>query len=191
MREYIKNTLLSQAENLEKLAKSEAFVTEVERAAVCQVEALKSGHKILMAGNGGSAADAQHFAAELVGRYLKERRGLPAIAFTTDSSILTSVANDYSYEYVFARQVEALAQEGDVFVGISTSGNSKNVIEAVKAAKQMGVRTIGMTGRDGGEMAGMCDILINIPNNVTARVQESHEVAIHMMCQMIEEALFD
>ena len=145
--------------------------------------------KVLMFGNGGSALDAQHFAAELVGRFGRERRALAAISLTTDTSILTSVANDYTYERVFARQVEALGRAGDVAVGISTSGASTNVLAALQTAKARGMTTVAFTGRDGGAMGAMVDVHVNVPHAVTARVQEVHRSLIHAVCELVERDL--
>ena len=155
-------------------------------AGVIATETLESGHKILLCGNGGSAADAQHIAAELTGRYKIERKGLPAIALTTDTSALTAIGNDYGYEYVFSRQVEALANEGDMFIGISTSGNSQNVINALKKAKEMGCRTVGLSGKGGGKMNDCCDLNIVVPSRDTARIQEMHIMIAHILCQLID-----
>lgn len=152
--------------------------------------ALKDGRKILVAGNGGSAADAQHFAAELVGRFLLERRPLPAIALTTDSSILTAVGNDYGFEEIFSRQVEALAQAGDLFVGISTSGNSANLLSAIASARQCGCATIALLGRDGGAMAKEVDLPLVVPCIETPHIQEMHVTIIHLLCKLVEEELF-
>lgn len=155
------------------------------------VEALAAGRKILIAGNGGSAADAQHFAAELVGRFMMERRGLPAIALTTDSSILTAVANDYGFERIFSRQVEALASAGDVVIGISTSGNSVNILAALATARQCGCTTIALLGRDGGTIASRVDLALIVGCPETPHIQEMHVTIIHLLCQLIEEQLFD
>ncbi len=150
-------------------------------------QALKKGRKILFMGNGGSAADSQHLAAELVGRFQKERRGLPAIALTTDTSILTAVGNDYGYERIFSRQIEALVQAGDVVVGLTTSGNSKNVVEAIVEAKKLGAITIGMTGQGGGKLKELCDLCICVPSAVTARIQEAHILIGHILCEILDE----
>jgi len=152
---------------------------------------LQRGGKVLLCGNGGSAADAQHIAAELVGRYLAERLGLSAIALTTDSSILTAVANDYGYDQVFARQVQALARPGDVFIGITTSGNSASVIAAAEAASLAGCCTIGLLGRDGGRVRGMVDQPIVVPAYVTAHIQECHIVIGHIWCAVVDDALLN
>jgi D-sedoheptulose 7-phosphate isomerase len=151
-------------------------------------EALAAGGKVLAFGNGGSAADAQHFAAELVGRFMRERRGLPAIALTADSAILTSVANDYSFTQVFARQVEALGRPGDVALGISTSGESPNVATALQLARDRGLKTIALTGRSGGSIGAAADIHVNVPDENTARVQEVHRTLLHVMCELIERS---
>ena len=152
-------------------------------------DALRSGGKVLTFGNGGSAADAQHFAAEIVGRYVKERAAWPAIALTTDASILTAVANDFGYDAVFRRQVEALGRKGDVAVGISTSGRSPSVVTALAKAREMGLVTIGMTGRGGGKLAGQVDYLIDVPHPATPRIQEVHGLVIHVLCAIVEEAI--
>nr|WP_029919052.1 phosphoheptose isomerase [Nevskia soli] len=154
---------------------------------------LKAGNKVLACGNGGSAADAQHFAAELTGRYERERPGLAGIALTTDTSALTAIANDYSYEQVFSKQVQALVRPGDLLLGISTSGNSANVIRAIEAAHQGGASVIALTGKDGGRMAAMLkagDFELRSASNVTARVQETHLVFLHCLCDLTDEILF-
>lgn len=156
-----------------------------ECAAIIQA-ALKNGKKVLFCGNGGSAADSQHLAAEFVGRFQKERAGLPALALTVDTSILTAVANDYGYDTVFARQVQALGAEGDVLVGLSTSGNSKNVLAAIEVAKAKGMRCIGLTAAGGGKMAAACDICLAIPCPVTARAQELHILIGHILCELVD-----
>jgi D-sedoheptulose 7-phosphate isomerase len=150
------------------------------------IDCLKGGGKILICGNGGSAADAQHIAAELVGRYKVERKGLASIALTTDTSILTAVSNDYGYDHVFDRQIEALATAGDVVIGISTSGNSDNVINALKLAKELGCKTIGMSGRDGGQMNNLCNVNLVVPAYDVPRIQEMHIVIGHTLCHLIE-----
>ena len=153
------------------------------------ISALKSGHKLFFCGNGGSAADSQHIAAEFVGRFQKERKAWPAIALTTDSSTLTALGNDYSFDIVFSRQLQALGQKGDVLVAISTSGNSKNVLEAVRQAKLMGIKTIAVTGGNGGHLAGLCDIAIVAASSKTARIQESHLCIFHSICELVENSL--
>jgi D-sedoheptulose 7-phosphate isomerase len=157
-------------------------------AAAAIQAALRAGGKVLVFGNGGSASDAQHVAAELVGRFQRERAGLAALALTTDTSVLTSVANDYSFERVFARQIEALGRAGDVALGITTSGASANVVAALQAARQAGLRTIAVTGRDGGNAGRAADIHINVPADSTARVQEVHRTLLHVICDLVERA---
>lgn len=154
------------------------------------LRALKAGNKVILFGNGGSAADSQHIAAELVSRFLRDRRALPAIALTTDTSILTSVANDYAYENVFARQIEALGRPGDVAVGISTSGNSPNVLRALETAKSMDMGTVGFTGASGGRLKACVDICFCVPSQSTPRIQEVHITAAHALCELIEEDIF-
>ena len=158
----------------------------LERIATEITYTVLAGNKILWCGNGGSAADSQHLAAELVGRFRRERRGLPSIALTTDTSALTSISNDYGYEKVFSRQVEALCSKGDVLVGISTSGNSQNVCLALKAARELGALTIAFTGKDGGAMADIAEIVLQIPSKDTARIQEGHVLCGHMVCDWVE-----
>ncbi len=157
-------------------------------AALLSVEALKKGKKIILFGNGGSAADAQHIAAELTGRYKTERQSLPAIALTTDTSALTAIGNDYGFDRVFSRQLEAFAAEGDVVIGISTSGNSANVIEALKLAKERKCKIVGLSGKGGGEMNGYCDINLVVPSDNTPRIQEMHILIGHTICQIIDSA---
>ncbi len=166
----------------------EKFIKKIEVICKLFIKTLKKGGKIFIFGNGGSAADSQHFAAELVGRFQKERKGLAAIALTTDTSILTSLGNDYSFDRIFERQIEALAGPRDLIFAISTSGKAKNVIEAVKKAKKLNLKTIGLTGKGGGELAKITDISLIIPSSITARIQESHILIIHIICEMAEEA---
>ena len=159
----------------------------IEIAANLCIESLKKGNKILLFGNGGSAADAQHIAAELVGRYKIERKGLPAIALTTDSSTITSISNDYGYLHVFERQIEALAAQNDVVIGISTGGESSNVINALKLANNLGCKTIGLSGKGGGEFNSLCDVNIIVPSEDTPRIQEMHIVIGHTICHLIDQ----
>ena len=164
------------------------LLEKLDRIALVVKEALAKGNKVLFCGNGGSAADSQHLAAEFVGRFQKERKGLPAIALTVDTSILTAVGNDYGYDKVFVRQVEALARPGDVLIGISTSGNSGNVVEAIILAKEMGLYCVGMTAYGGGKMATLCDECLAVPVKVTARAQEMHILMGHILCELVDEA---
>jgi D-sedoheptulose 7-phosphate isomerase len=154
------------------------------------VETFNRGGKLLVMGNGGSAADAQHFVAEIVGRFKMERRGLPAIALSTDTSILTAIGNDYGFDRVFQRQVEALAAPGDMVVGISTSGNSPNVLLALELAQEKGCCTVGLLGKDGGSIKALCDLALIVPTSDTPRVQEGHITIIHIVCDLLEKTLF-
>lgn len=169
-----------------ELFKEQCILTLQKIAEICR-ETLKNGHKIMLCGNGGSAADSQHIAAEFVGRFHKERISLPAIALTTDTSILTAVGNDYGYDVVFKRQVEGLGREGDVLIGISTSGNSKNVIEAFMEAKAKGIKTIAFTGEKESRSSEVADITLRVPSTVTARIQECHILSGHIICSFIDE----
>jgi DnaA initiator-associating protein len=176
-----------------KIAASEVLPPSIEKAGQMMVEALIRGNKILSCGNGGSAGDAQHFSSELLNRYERDRPSLPAMALTTDTSTLTSIANDYSYDEVFSKQVRALGQQGDILLAISTSGNSRNVIKAMEAALARDMTIIALTGKDGGEMAGFLnenDVEIRVPSNRTARIQEVHLLVIHNLCEMIDDTLF-
>lgn len=170
-----------------KKAALEKNSAAIESCVVALIKSLKSGGKILIFGNGGSAADSQHIAAEFIGRFKKERRALAAIALTTDTSALTALGNDYTFDIIFSRQIEALGKKGDVAIGISTSGNSKNVIEAIKKAKELGLVTITLTGNDGGLLAALSDIKLIVPSKVTARIQESHLTIAHTICELVEE----
>jgi D-sedoheptulose 7-phosphate isomerase len=165
---------------------STSYPSQIPRVVDLLVERLSAGNKLLVCGNGGSAADAMHICAELVGRFFKERRALPAIALNTDPAVLTAWSNDYGYQSVFSRQVEALAKPGDVVWGISTSGNSENVVAALRAARQLGASTIARTGLGGGAMAEYADLLLAVPLSVTPRIQEVHTVTYHMICEAVE-----
>jgi D-sedoheptulose 7-phosphate isomerase len=171
-------------------AVEEYLIPAISQVAGMIVEALGNGKKLLLMGNGGSAADAQHFAAEIVGRFRMERRGLPAIALCTDTSILTAVGNDYGFASIFSRQVEALAAEGDVVIGISTSGSSENVFSALSLARRMGCRTVGLLGKDGGTIREIVDIDLIVPCQATPRIQEGHILIIHIICHLVENGLF-
>ena len=172
--------------HLQSAQKIFSLTAELQKAATLLTQCLEKGGKILICGNGGSAAGAQHFAAELTGRYKQERKGLAGIALSVDTSALTAIGNDYGFEYVFSRQVEALAQKGDVFFGISTSGNSANVLNAAQVARNMGCAIIGLSGRDGGKLNDMSDINLIMPDNDTPRIQELHILVIHILCDIIE-----
>ena len=162
----------------------------IAEAVDMMVAALTDGNKLLIMGNGGSAADAQHFAAEIIGRFKLERRALPAIALTTDTSILTALGNDYGFDRIFARQVEGLARKGDVVVGISTSGNSTNVLAAMEKARELGCRTIGLLGKDGGTIKGQADLALVVPSSDTPRIQEGHALVYHILCGLVEREVF-
>ncbi|CAM0120227.1 Phosphoheptose isomerase [Stenotrophomonas geniculata] len=190
MNDFIKAEFGKTLENFQRMAADAALATQIEQAVALCVDALRAGRKILFAGNGGSAADAQHWAGELVSRFYYDRPGLPAIALTTDTSILTAIGNDYGYDYTFARQIEALGQEGDVFVAISTSGRSKNIMRALEASEAKGVRVIGFTGEHGGDMKDRCDICFRVPSSETPRIQEGHEFIGHLLCALIESEMF-
>ncbi|MDO5045684.1 D-sedoheptulose 7-phosphate isomerase [Campylobacter sp.] len=165
-----------------------ALYDDIKKACEMAVSALKNGGKIMLCGNGGSAADAQHIAAELSGRYKKERGALAGIALTTDTSALTAIGNDYGYEFVFSRQLEAIGRSGDLLIAISTSGNSPNVMRALEAAKRLGIRTLGLSGKDGGMMNGACELNLVIPSKDTPRIQEMHILIGHIICQAIDDA---
>ncbi len=180
------NALNSHERTFAQLASLRQSLTTAAEAAA---RAVRAGNRILFCGNGGSAADAQHLAAELVGRLVRDRRALPGLALTTDSSALTCIGNDFGFDEVFARQVEGLGRAGDVLIAISTSGNSRNVIRAVEAAKPMGITTVGLLGRDGGKLAALVDLPIVVPSEDTARIQEAHIFLGHVFCAMVEQGL--
>jgi D-sedoheptulose 7-phosphate isomerase len=171
------------------IEKLQALTPEIERAANLWTNALYAGNKVIFCGNGGSAADAQHLSAELMGRFLIDRDPLPALSLTVDTSALTAIGNDYGYDRVFSRQLRGIARPGDVLVGLSTSGNSANVIDAFATARGLGVQTIGMTGENGGRMAGLCDLLIAVPHHKTNHIQEAHIAIGHLICAITEAAL--
>lgn len=176
-------------EHLGLFQRLSSLSAEIERAAKLISEALRSGGKLLLCGNGGSAADSQHIAAEMTGRFVKDRKPLAAIALSTDTSALTCIANDYSFDDVFSRQVMALGARGDCLLAISTSGNSRNVIRAVDAARSAGMQAIGLLGRDGGALRGLCDLAIVVPSPTTARIQEAHIFIGHTLCALVEAEL--
>ncbi|MCM8780360.1 MAG: D-sedoheptulose 7-phosphate isomerase [Candidatus Omnitrophica bacterium] len=188
MRDKIKEILLESIQIKEEMLHT--CIGEIMEIARSIIDCIKNGGKVILFGNGGSASDSQHIAAELVGRFRIDRTGLPAIALTTNTSVLTSLANDYGYEAVFARQIEALGQKGDLAIGISTSGKAKNVLAAIKQAKKMGIKTVVMTGKDGVELAKLADISILIPSSITARIQEAHIIIGHIICELVEQNLF-
>lgn len=190
MKDYIQKSLSSTQLTLDQMMHDELLIATLEEIAKASVTCLKNGGKILLAGNGGSAADAQHIAGELVSRFEFDRPGLPAIALTTDTSILTAIGNDYGYEKLFARQVQALGNKGDIFIGYSTSGRSKNILNALEESRRRGLVTIGFGGNGGGLLSELCDHLLLIPAQTTPRIQEGHLMLGHILCGLIESALF-
>jgi phosphoheptose isomerase len=193
----VNNQEIIQAHFAESIATKQAAVDslsgDLEQAAMILMEALRNGNKALSCGNGGSAGDAQHFSSELLNRFEMERPPLPAIALTTDSSTITAIANDYSYDDIFAKQIKALGKRGDVLLAISTSGNSANVVRAIDAAQDRGITVVALTGRNGGEMAAALldtDVEIRVPSERTARIQEVHLLIIHCLCDLIDRGLF-
>ena len=186
MRELVKSTLEEHRQVVEKMA---ALEGEIASAGELCGTALAQGQRIYLCGNGGSAADAQHIAAELIGRFVHDRRALPAIALTTDTSALTAIGNDYGYDEVFSRQVEGLCREGDILIAISTSGNSDSVLNGVDAAHRAGASVIGLSGKSGGALDLKCDVSLVVPSDVTARIQEMHIVIGHLICALVEEHL--
>lgn len=189
MRDKIKDKILESIQVKEELMRT--CIGQTVQIVNCIINCLKRGGKAIFFGNGGSAADSQHLAAEFVGRFKKDRRALAAVALTTDTSILTSLANDYGYEVIFAKQIEALGNKGDVAIGISTSGKAKNVIMGIKRAKEMNLKTIALTGGDGGILAKQADMSLIVPSKITARIQEAHITVGHIICELAEEALCD
>jgi len=186
MKELIKESILKSAE----IIKESIILSDgVEESIKVIIQCFKKGNKVVLFGNGGSAADAQHIAAEFVGRFQLNRKSYPALALTTDTSILTSLANDYSYDIVFSRQCESLVSKGDVVIGISTSGNSKNVLNGLNKAKEKGAKTIGLLGNNGGEVKDIVDISLIVPSSSTPRIQEVHRTISHIICQIVEERM--
>ena len=190
MKKYIKDQIKKSYETKQAIYENENLINKIEEVSKLCVKIYRGKNKTILAGNGGSAADAQHIAAELVGRYGFDRPSIPSLALTTDTSCLTAIGNDYGYDMVFSRQLEGMGQEGDLFIGISTSGNSKNIINAFISAKKMGITTVALVGRDGGEMAKIADIALIVPSDSTPRIQESHILIGHIICDVIEKELF-
>ncbi|MGB8193310.1 MAG: D-sedoheptulose 7-phosphate isomerase [Chitinophagaceae bacterium] len=191
MDEKIKRIILASIEVKEKLLQDEALLQRVDDAVNVLVHAFRNGNRVYFCGNGGSAADAQHMAAEFSGRFYTDRNALPAEALHCNTSYLTAVANDYSYDEIYARLIKGIANKGDVLVGLSTSGNSGNIVKAFEAAREKGVITIAFTGDTGGKMAGLSDYLFNMPSKDTPRIQESHITIGHIVCQLVEERYFE
>lgn len=190
MRDYIADQILETQRVVSAMLADCGLLARVEAAAEACIHAMKHGNKVLLAGNGGSAADAQHIAGEFISRFAFDRPGLPAIALSTDTSILTAIGNDYGYEKLFARQVQAHAQKGDILIAYSTSGKSPNVIAALQEAKNRGVVSIGMTGNRGGPMEDLCEHYLDVPASDTPKIQEGHTVLGHILCGLVERALF-
>lgn len=187
---YIKGHFTDSILVKEQILKDENLITLIKNASLEVIKAYKNGNKTLLAGNGGSAADAQHIAGEFVSRFYFDRPGIASIALTTDTSILTAIGNDYGYENLFARQVQAQGVKGDVFIGISTSGNSKNILKALEFCKQKEIISIGLSGASGGAMNELCDYCIKVPSTCTPRIQEAHILIGHIICAIVEEELF-
>jgi len=187
MKNIIKQSIKESIETKQEIG--ESLVLNIEKAAITIIDALKKGNKIMIAGNGGSAAQASHFSAELVGRYLLERKGIAAISLNSDTSIITAWTNDYEFDTVFSRQIESLGRQGDVFVGLTTSGNSENILNAIKQSKSQEIQTITLLGKDGGKIKSHADVEIIVPSNSTPRIQEGHILIIHILCHLVEEAM--
>jgi D-sedoheptulose 7-phosphate isomerase len=190
MREYIYNSLKDAQSVTDLMMNDHKLITNLQLASKACIHSLTSGRKILLAGNGGSAADAQHIAGELVSRFAFNRPGLAAMALTTDTSILTAIGNDYGYENIFSRQIQAISSEGDVLIVYSTSGKSKNILVGIEEAKKHKLITIGFTGNNGGPMRDFCDFILEVPHSDTPRIQEAHAKLGHIMCGLIENAIF-
>lgn len=187
---YIKEHFEQSLAVKEQILKDMLLIELIKNVSLEVIKAYKNGNKTLLAGNGGSAADAQHIAGEFVSRFYFDRPGIASIALTTDTSVLTAIGNDYGYEELFARQVQAQGVKGDIFIGISTSGNSKNILKALEVCKEKGILSIGLTGASGGAMSGLCDFCIKVPSSCTPRIQEAHILIGHIICAIVEEELF-
>jgi len=190
MKNYIKEQIKLSYETKQTIYQDEDLLNKIVDVAQKCVELYRGDKKTILAGNGGSAADAQHIAAELVGRYGFDRPSIPSLALTTDTSNLTAIGNDYGYDKVFSRQLEGMGQDGDIFIGISTSGNSKNILNAFDSAREKNIFTVALVGKDGGEMAKKADIALIVPSNSTPRIQESHILIGHILCDIIEKEIF-
>ena len=190
MKNYVKDQIKKSYETKQAIYENEILIDKIVQVAKKCVELYRGNNKTILAGNGGSAADAQHIAAELVGRYGFDRPSIPSLALTTDTSNLTAIGNDYGYDKVFSRQLEGMGQDGDIFIGISTSGNSQNIINAFEVAEYKNIFTVALVGKDGGKMAKMADLSIVIPSDSTPRIQESHILIGHILCDIIEKEIF-
>lgn len=189
MKDYIKSYILESLKVKESILNDDSLIRDINSAVEIIINVYKNNKKVLVAGNGGSAADAQHFSAELVSKFLKDGRALNSIALTTNSSILTAIGNDYSHEYIFARQIQAYGNTDDVYLAISTSGNSKNIIKSIEEAKMQGLKVIGLTGLKSCEMDRLCDLVIKVPSDNTPIIQESHIMIEHLICALVEQEL--
>ena len=189
MMEWMLAEIQEKEEVLQKI-RTTGYLDLVNEAGMRLAQIIKQGNKVLLAGNGGSAADAQHFAGEIVGRFLMERNAIPALSLCVDPSVMTCIGNDYGYEEVFARQVQGLGKEGDAFIGISTSGNSENIIRAITEARKKNMFVVGCLGKDGGKIKDLCDVALVVPSNSTPRIQEIHTFTVHLLCEMIEKEAF-
>ena len=190
LKAHAREQMRETARSLEAMTGDEAMLAMVAQVALACVAALRNGNKILFAGNGGSAADSQHLAGEIVSRFAYDRPGLPAFALTTDTSVLTAIGNDYGFDRLFARQLEAVGNAGDVFFAISTSGRSPNILEALRTARQRGLVTVGLTGRGRGDLPGLCDHCLRVPSDSTPRIQEGHILIGHVICGLVEQQMF-
>lgn len=190
MRQKIQEHIAESIKLKQAILDDDQLLDLLGRVAQGCIQAYQQGHKLLLAGNGGSAADAQHIAGELVNRFRFDRPGLPAIALSTDTSVLTAISNDSSFEQVFARQIEALGRPGDVFIAISTSGDARNIVQALRACQQRHIQRVGLTGQTGGQMRKLCDYCIRVPSRATPLIQEAHIMLAHLLCELIESALF-
>jgi D-sedoheptulose 7-phosphate isomerase len=190
MKEYVLNSFKDSIKVKQAILEDDKIISSIRKISDRIVEAMKSGNKLMIAGNGGSAADAQHVAGEFVNRFHFDRPGLPCIALSTDTSVLTAVGNDYAFARVFQKQIEALGKAGDVFIGITTSGNSPNILDAMKLCKKMHISTIGLTGLKAGKIDEFCDYLIKVPSDETPRIQEAHILIEHIICGIVEASIF-
>lgn len=190
MKEFIKKQIIESIAPKKAILENDVYLNEIENISNILIKAFKKGNKLMICGNGGSAADAQHIVGEFVSKFRIDRASLPAIALNTNTSIMTSIGNDYEYNFMFERQVEGLGKDGDVLIGISTSGNSKNITRAFTKAKSMGITTVGFLGRNGGENKEYADVAIIVPSNDTPRIQESHIMIGHIVCDIVEKTLF-
>jgi len=190
MKEYVLDSFKNSIKTKQAILEDENIISSIHKISAKIVESINGGGKVLIAGNGGSAADAQHVAGEFVNRFHFDRPGLPCIALSTDTSVLTAVGNDYAFDLVFKKQIEALGKAGDIFIGITTSGNSPNIVEAMKLCKEKGIATVGLTGQKAGKIDDFCDCMIKVPSSETPRVQESHILVEHIICGIVEASIF-